>query len=229
METTYIGFGGRKGGISKTTIATVLANRLVYKHKKKVIFVDGDPQRSVIKRRDVDLNEFESSDLPDNLYEIIYIDPNNMLDIVLGFEGEYDYVILDFPGATDIPGVKRSYLACDHLFIPMDVSPLEFDSNIEFIEEIQKEQAPKRESAGYDPMIIRGIFSRIFINQKEYKLYSSKEGRAQLPIEFLKNPVPYMSDVLKRNINTVVDYETLLPKNKKLGILEEFDKLYVKN
>lgn len=226
METTIIGLASTKGGVGKTTVATVIANRLAYVHNKKVLVIDTDPMSPIINRREEDLEEF-GDELKKDPYDVIEIESESLSDMINAFIGQYDYVVIDFPGAIRQAGVKGSLIFCDYIFVPTDVSPTDWNGTVQFIEMLHEEITPKKKQIlGDDAYIeIYGIFTKIMKNQKEFKEHNSPEGRKELPAEFLQEHFPYMLDVFKRNFNTVADYQD--NHNKPLKVIDELENLLI--
>ena len=65
METKIISCTGEKGGCGKTTLNIILATNLFHLYGKKVVLIDMDnPQYSVYKKRNRDLGQVGSTEMP---------------------------------------------------------------------------------------------------------------------------------------------------------------------
>ncbi|MBN8702764.1 MAG: ParA family protein [Bacteroidetes bacterium] len=144
METKIISFYTQKGGSGKTTLTHLMGIALSAKEVgKKVLVVDSDPQRSLMKiLEDIRMSNEDPKLKPP--YDLVYSPIGEIRDTLRKHHGKYDIILIDMPGTLDMKGVRSGLLACDVVFIPIQPSQLDFVSSRETIEKIKEIQQLKK-------------------------------------------------------------------------------------
>ncbi len=123
-----IAFTNQKGGCSKSTTSVHFA-RWLQLLKKSVFFVDADAQES-------------SSPWIEALGDIpceIIRDPDGILDRIPEVEADYDYVVVDSPGAIS-EAIRAILLVSDLALVPSKPSDLDLRATAETMKLIQRAQ-----------------------------------------------------------------------------------------
>lgn len=112
-------FANQKGGVGKTTLCAAFANYLVTMGVR-VMVIDCDFQRSIVKRREVDIRKYGERHLP---YEVIGVDANDKdgmetLMEKLRNEPGIDIVLMDSPGSLKAKGLSVMFANSDYIIIP---------------------------------------------------------------------------------------------------------------
>ena len=55
MKNKIIVFANQKGGCGKTTNCVIFADQLVQKYQHRLVMLDADPQRSIVKKQEQNL------------------------------------------------------------------------------------------------------------------------------------------------------------------------------
>jgi cellulose biosynthesis protein BcsQ len=201
-----VSIGNQKGGVGKSVITSLVANYIhqEWGKKLKIIVVDCDDlQGSLIKLRERDLLAQNGED--DRNYRLLQI---SSLDLPFSIEflmEEYDIIFLDLPGNLKQPGVLKCYTWVDVLIVPTQTSSLDLQSTIDFANMYKNEIISEREKLNIKTAIY-GLFSRVDVQNVDYKEYNSEKSREILPIEFLQNFVPESKVAFQRNVSTIETY-----------------------
>ena len=110
-----------KGGVGKTTLAVNLAQELVLAKEGKVLLVDADPRKGVLKW----FNRRELEQLP---FDVTACDDANLYRILppLVQQGGYQYTIVDCPAGSS--AITRSaIMVADLVVVPVQPSLADFD------------------------------------------------------------------------------------------------------
>lgn len=112
-------FANQKGGVGKTTLCTAFANYLVTMGVR-VMVIDCDFQRSIVKRREVDIRKYGGRHLP---YEVIGVNANDkdgMEELMEKLRNEpgIDIVLMDSPGSLKARGLSVMFANSDYIIIP---------------------------------------------------------------------------------------------------------------
>lgn len=213
MKTKIISCASEKGGSGKTTINIILATNLFFNYSKKVVLIDLDnPQYSVYKKRQRDLNELsESEQGTAEIYPIEKSNINELNTLIKTYYGKVDYIILDFPGNLNEEMVK-GLLYVEHIFIPFFLDELEINSTVIFYKTL------KNNFLENDNRVLQGI--NLFFNRYE-KIKINKF--AAIRSAFEKVGMPLMkSVVMDRTIYREKYRNTLLsiPESRENGEME---------
>lgn len=119
----------QKGGAGKTTISINLAHALV-RDKKRVLFVDADPQGSARNWRE--FNE-------DELFPVVGLDRETLHKDLPAISHGYDYAVID--GAPQIAKLSSAAIKAAHVvLIPVQPSPYDVWACADLVELIQARQ-----------------------------------------------------------------------------------------
>lgn len=201
-----VSIGNQKGGVGKSVITSLVAN---YIHKEwggrlRIAVVDCDDlQGSLHKLRERDLED-QGPEAKNN-YRLLQISSEVFPAEVEFLIDEYDIIFVDLPGNLKQPGVLQCYQMVDVLIAPTQTSSLDLQSTIDFIRMYKATIIPTRESLELKTAIY-GLFSRVDVQNIEFKEYNSEESRKTFPIEFLENFVPESKVAFQRNVSTINAY-----------------------
>ncbi len=131
-----VAFGNQKGGVGKSTIATLCANALSQKpFNLKVCVIDTDQQQSIVQARKFDSEDF-SGVLP---YEVLGMDLTTLQNKIYELDKKYDVIIIDTAGRLDInldikqQEIARALIYADYLFIPFRAGNFNLDAGLEYL------------------------------------------------------------------------------------------------
>ena len=201
-----VSIGNQKGGVGKSVITSLVANYIhqEWGEKLKIIVVDCDDlQGSLIKLRERDLLAQNGED--DKNYRLLQISSMDLPSNIEFLTEEYDIIFLDLPGNLKQPGVLKCYTWVDVLIVPTQTSSLDLQSTIDFANMYKNEIISEREKLNIKTAIY-GLFSRVDVQNIDYKEYNSEKSREILPIEFLQNCVPESKVAFQRNVSTIETY-----------------------
>ena len=201
-----VSIGNQKGGVVKSVITSLVANYIhqEWGEKLKIIVVDCDDlQGSLIKLRERDLLAQNGED--DKNYRLLQISSMDLPSNIEFLTEEYDIIFLDLPGNLKQPGVLKCYTWVDVLIVPTQTSSLDLQSTIDFANMYKNEIISEREKLNIKTAIY-GLFSRVDVQNIDYKEYNSEKSREILPIEFLQNCVPESKVAFQRNVSTIETY-----------------------
>ena len=126
-------FANQKGGAGKTTNCVLLGNTLI-EHKHPFVLIDGDPQRSIVKKHEQDHERFPDLE---PLYQIYAGDLDNeqrTVELVNAMrEEDYDFVV-DTPGNLSLEGMLPLLFAADAIITPIQLEKTCINSTNSFIE-----------------------------------------------------------------------------------------------
>lgn len=147
-ETKIISFYTQKGGSGKTTLTHIVALALTGAEQgKKVLVLDADSQRSLVKALDdIKLSKGDKNLKPP--YELKYAPLTKIESLLRENFYMYDYILIDLPGALDMEGVRTALLACDVVFMPIQPSQLDFTSAKDSIEKLFEIKKYKEKKGG---------------------------------------------------------------------------------
>ena len=126
-------FANQKGGAGKTTNCVLFGNTLV-EHKHAFVMIDGDPQRSIVKKHEQDRERFPDLE---PLYQIYPadLDSEQRTEELIGAmrEEDYDFVV-DTPGNLSLQGLLPLFFAADAIITPIQLEKTCINSTNAFVE-----------------------------------------------------------------------------------------------
>lgn len=198
-----ISFTSEKGGVGKSTLNLMLANYIAYMTDYSVALIDCDKHKSLAYIREKDINERGYD--PDELYEFMHIDSEDLPNHIEVIRDAFDFVIIDLPGTTEQDGMYVIFATIDYFFIPVALSEIEVGPTNEFYQFLINDVKPLREQHGYETNI-NGVLNKVNSSTIETKKFI--EGDHEYEFEFLKNVIHDTVD-LKRNVSTAgIDHKS---------------------
>lgn len=189
----FIVFGNQKGGIGKTTLSVLTATGLSQApFNKKVLLIDNDNQKSVIRLRQYDEENYEKK-AP---YTIIHMTYEEIVKDISDIDEAYDYVFIDTPGKLDAElspekqEVTKILLLTDYLFLPFKAGALNLDATTDYVKVLL--QAQKHRLKTNRPLITYGVVnfykerSRINRELKEELKYLKDNAGLEFMLASLK-------------------------------------------
>tara|TARA_R110002111_G_scaffold184998_2_gene250826 strand:- start:111 stop:815 length:705 start_codon:yes stop_codon:yes gene_type:complete len=213
METKIISIAGEKGGVGKTTLNIMLATNLFHLYSKKVVLMDyDDPQYSVFKKRERELNSIDENEKNDlEIYPIEKVSTSNIKNAIIQYYGKVDYIIIDFHGGLT-QAMIEGLMFVEHIFIPFDHDELEIDSTYNFYLTLKSNFLENEER------VLKSV--HLFFNQYR-KIQKNKF--AVLKGQLMSVDLPFMKNVVKEKEIYRTQYRNTLfpiPDNKELGELD---------
>lgn len=134
-------FGNQKGGVGKSTIATLCANALSQTpFQLKICIIDTDRQRSIVEARDFDAEDHKG-DLP---YQVFGMDLPMLQEKIYSLDQEYDLIFIDTAGRLDTnldirqQEITKALMYADFLFIPFRAGNFNLDATLEYLKMVVK-------------------------------------------------------------------------------------------
>lgn len=183
-------FGNAKGGCGKTTTTCLTANALSQKpFEHNVTVIDSDHQKSVVKARNFDLEDFDNV-LP---YDILNYNIETLQSKINLLDERNDFILIDVAGKLDTnlsfeqQEISKVLAYTDYLFVPFLAGSFNLDSTLEYLKfalEIQE----KREGTSR-PLHIIGFVNRFRVRSKmnRHLLREVQEIRRMTKIPFMSN------------------------------------------
>ncbi len=150
-----IAVANQKGGAGKSTIAINLALFFEKKKKLKVLFVDGDRQRTA--------SSFFLSDGIKSSIEIIQSTDEHLAKLAKQHAPKYDITIIDCQGAI-AAATKAAMIAADYVIVPLSPSEPDVLSTSQFVSEVVD-----------DALLLNGSLRGAFLFNKDDRTIYSKE------------------------------------------------------
>jgi cellulose biosynthesis protein BcsQ len=143
-------FGNQKGGVGKSTIATLCANALSQDpFNLKVCIVDADRQKSISEARAFDAEDFKGK-LP---YEVLAMDLQTLQKEINAFDKKYDLIFIDTAGRLDTnldiqqQEITKALMYADYLFIPFRAGNFNLDATLEYLKMATKISQLRKDAA----------------------------------------------------------------------------------
>lgn len=129
-------FGNQKGGVGKTT-ATVLAATALSQSpfELKVLIIDTDHQKSIVKARLLDTEEYQGI-LP---YDVLNYNVKTLQKNIQQLDRNYDLIFIDVPGkldnniAPEQQEISKVLLYADYLFVPFSSGNYTLDATLDYL------------------------------------------------------------------------------------------------
>ena len=128
-------FANQKGGCGKTTNCVMFADQLVQKYQHRLVMLDADPQRSIVKKHEQDL---ERCPQLQPLYQVV---PCTQLDsemdthvLIRAMRNEDFDFIIDTPGSLTLQGLLPLVFEADAVIVPIQLEKTSINSTTSFIE-----------------------------------------------------------------------------------------------
>ena len=134
-----IAFVNQKGGCGKTTSCVLFAGHLVLNHKGRLVVLDADPQRSIVKKHEQDRERY-----PDlqPLYQVVpcsqLSSEQATLDLIRAMRREDFDFIIDTPGSLSLQGMLPLIFESDAIITPIQLEKTCVNSTNAFIDMIAK-------------------------------------------------------------------------------------------
>ena len=208
-------FGNQKGGVGKSTLASMLANYLLNVKSSEVIVIDcDDMQRSLNEERARELaiitKENPKFDF-NSIYKIVKITSKEFPKYYYeNLKNEFDIVIVDFPGNIKQEGVISSHSICDVIIVPFNLTGKDIASTQLFINECRDKIENFRLKAGLPEQKMFGLLAKVETSSIEYKEYLGgyrEQIEQKLGFPMLDNIMPYNRVAFQRNASTINVYD----------------------
>ena len=128
-------FGNQKGGVGKSTIATLAANALSQApFNLKVCVIDNDQQQSISEAR-----AFDEEDVEKVPYDVVAMDLKTLQENIYEYDKQYDIIFIDTAGRLDAnkdiqhQEITKALMYADHLFIPFKAGNFNLDATLEYL------------------------------------------------------------------------------------------------
>lgn len=201
-----IGVTGQKGGTGKSTVAQTIIGYAHYVLGLNCLAVDLDSQASWYMERLSDI-EVHPEDV-NNPYDILSLTSNDFFETYEGLLGEYDLIVVDFPGSLDQENIMEAHFIPDMLLVPFSTHKKEILACTNFIISfyIDKVQ-PNLSLIGNENQQIYGVMNKVNKNLKSYKEtledVESDKLKSRYGIEFFEQPITYADGVFGQYNTTI--------------------------
>lgn len=214
-----ISFVNQKGGVGKSTIASIFANHLFGTGKNEnmklnIAVIDADDLQQTLYRKrqrelaslEAQLEEISDPELKqqykelENTYQVLKIASKDIPNEIDSLKDEFDIILIDLPGNMKQEGVITDYFLIDIMLIPFQPNEFDIDSTIQFYNLLMEDVVKGRQESGLQTTVA-GLINRVNPQTKEFKdLY---ENRDQFPFPILTNYIKESKVAYQRNINTL--------------------------
>jgi len=201
-----ISFANQKGGSQKSTFSRLMATAIHYGVPHlKVAMIDCDNQatNSEIRKRDLDLLDQDPNakdryykmerTLGKPIYPIVRARLSKPGDVKATLEAlqkkGYNFIFLDLPGNTEIPGVTDAILLINYLFIPVHSDDGSINSSVSYITSLKALMFELRKSAPVleDIFVYFTLYSRNERNRDHQIFVDLREQFTERGVKVLQN------------------------------------------
>lgn len=134
---TIIVFANQKGGVGKTTLCALFANRLAEAHVD-VTVKDADLQASIVTHRKDELAERPTQVVPWAVEWVDATKDNGMKKRVERWRDDHDVTVVDAPGSLALSGMLPILGAATTVVVPMTYDPDVLASTLSFLKVMRK-------------------------------------------------------------------------------------------
>ena len=125
----------QNGGCGKTTVSVLLADQLVLKHHCRLVTLDGDPQRSIVKKHEQDRERWPQLQ---PLYQVVpctqLSSESDTQNLIRAMRNEDFDFIIDTPGSLTLQGLLPLVFEADAVIVPIQLEKTSINSTTSFIE-----------------------------------------------------------------------------------------------
>lgn len=215
-----IALANQKGGVGKSTIATMLASYMYFVHDHSVVLIDGDsPQHTTKKLRDRELARFkEDEDLMrafaksgrDQIYPITAAKMGHVFerpapDQLSVFEKAShpkiaaDTVIIDTPGSVAIEGLGTILKSVDRVIIPLEPEEMSMVSAAEFLTALRSISSIQQ--GAVKPV---AFWNKVLLRSHQDFMTAQGEVLRAAGVHVLNNYIPYSVKVKRTEVRSTI-------------------------
>ena len=125
----------QKGGCGKTTVSVLLANHLVLKHHCRLVVLDADPQRSIVKKHEQDRERWPQLQ---PLYQVVpctqLSSEKETLNLIRAMRNEDFDFIIDTPGSLTQQGLLPLMFEADAIVTPFQMEKTSVNGTTAFMD-----------------------------------------------------------------------------------------------
>lgn len=128
-------YANQKGGCGKTTICVLNAGQFVLKHHCRLVVLDGDPQRSIVKKHEQDRERWPQLQ---PLYQVVpctqLSSEKETLNLIRAMRNEDFDFIIDTPGSLTLQGLLPLIFEADAVITPIQLEKTSINGTTSFID-----------------------------------------------------------------------------------------------
>ena len=231
-------FATQKGGVGKSTMATMLASYMYFRQHHQVVVIDADyPQHSIKKLRNREMESLRSDEdqqrefVKSGREQVYPIASSRMVDVfqrpATDQPSTYekaslpeigaDTIIIDTPGSVAIEGLGTILENVDHVIVPLEPEEMSLISSSEFLGALSRIKAVR--DRGVKPI---AFWNKVRPRSHQELIDVQNEVFRAAGIHVLQHHVPY-SVKMKRNETR----STIFPVNfQAIDLTHFFKELY---
>lgn len=201
-------FGNQKGGVGKSTLTALVANALAADpFNLSVIVLDVDPQRSLIRRRLMDLDGY-NGETPYRLEAMTLAD---FMRDIYRLDEQFDLILIDAPGKMDNtasgeePQITTLLRLVDFLLIPFVPGNYSLEASQDFLRLALTMKAKRRNDDR--PLTVAGVINMFEGSRTiddRFLIDELEEIRALVNIPMIRTPLNRYA--LFRNVDTLTSF-----------------------
>lgn len=130
-------FGNQKGGVGKTTCTVMTATALSQSpFDLRVTVIDTDHQKSIVKGRLLDVEDFDAL-IP---YDVLNYNVQTLQNKIGELDKQNDIILIDVPGKLDAnlapeqQEISKVLLYADYLFLPFTSGNYTLDASLDYLQ-----------------------------------------------------------------------------------------------